>query len=248
LALAMAAQALVGAVALWGVSPAVTAAGWALLAVYALFGALFGQMAAGSFVPGAADNASGAAAVLSLASAWCRDPIDGVELVPLLTGCEETVLLGAAAWADRHRDELRAVPTLFLNLDGLGFGPPRFLGWDVPALGLPVAYPPALLDTARAVAAEQGLTNAGPCGLPALTDGLAFLKRGILGLTIIGCRDNGRLPNYHRMSDTADAIDWNGAFAGLDFAWALLRRLAQPAADPDATAGTDAARPPAPHG
>jgi hypothetical protein len=229
LAGAMAAQVLAGGVALWGLSPPVTVAGCALLAVYAVYGVLLGQWAVGRFVPGAADNASGAAAVLALGEAWHRDPVAGVELVLLLTGCEETGLLGAAAWADRHRAEVRAVPTVFLNIDCVGMGPPRFLGWEVPVVGRPVAYPPAILATARAVAAEQGLVDAGPHSVPGPTDGLAFLKRGLPGVTVAGFRGRGHFPNYHRMSDTADAVDYEAACTGVEFAWALLRRLAHEA-------------------
>ncbi len=92
-------------------------------------------------MPGAADNATGAAAVLTLGEAWCRRPHDGVELVLLLPGCEEPGMLGSAAWADRHREELSELPTFFLNIDNLGVGPVRFFGAEIPLLGWPVAYP-----------------------------------------------------------------------------------------------------------
>lgn len=232
LAAAFAAQVFLGVAALWGVGPVLSAAGWSLLAVYALYGALLGQWAVGSFVPGAADNASGAAAVLALGEAWQRNPVPGVELVLLLTGCEETGLLGAAAWADRHRAEAREVPTVFLNLDCLGMGPPRFLGWEIPAAGWPVAYPRELVMTVAAVAAEQGLADAGPHSVPGPTDGLAFLRRGLPGMTVAGFRGRGHFPNYHRMSDTAAAVDYDAAYAGVAFAWALLRRLAEDAQGP----------------
>jgi hypothetical protein len=226
LGMVVAVEAAIGVIAFWGMSPALTIAAWCLLAVYAFFGILLGQWAVGRFVPGGGDNASGTAAVLALGEAWRREPVAGVELVLLLTGCEETVVLGAAAWVDNHRAEIHAVPTLFLNLDSLGYGPPRFLGWEVPIVGWPVAYPRTILETAKAVAAVQGLADAGPHSLPGLTDGMVFLKRGVPGLTIVGFQRRGYLPNYHRMSDTADAVDYGAAGAGVEFACALLRKLA----------------------
>ncbi len=230
LAAALAVQVLVGGTALWGINPVLITAGVSLLAVYAVFGLLLGKWSVSQFVPGAADNASGSAAVLTLGEAWLRNPVAGVELVLLLTGCEEVGMLGAAAWADRHRAEIRALPTLFLNVDSLCFGPPRFLGWEVPVVGWPVACPAEVIAAVETVAAEQGLANAGPHSLPGPTDGLAFLKRGVAGVTVVGFQDRGRLPNYHRMLDTSDTRDYGAACAGGEFAWELLWRWRRTAA------------------
>lgn len=194
--------------------------------VYAVAAALLADWAVGEHVPGAGDNASGAAAVLSLAEQWLADPVPGVELVLLFTGSEETGLLGAAAWAERHREELRAMPALFLNLDSLGMGPPRFIGCEVPAAGLPIAYPAPLLELCRAVARELGLVNAGPHPTFGPTDGLAFLARGLAGVTVIGSGDQGQLAHYHQMTDTPEQLDFRAAWQGAQFAGRLLPRLA----------------------
>lgn len=198
-----------------------------LLASYGVLSALFVQWASGRPVPGAADNASGVAAVLELADRWKRAPLgDDVEIVVLLPGCEESGMLGAAAWADRHCQELRAVPTVFLNIDGIGFGPPRFLGAEVPVAGLPIKSPQAIVGVCREVAAERGLAYAGPHALPGPTDGLAFLARGIAGATIVGFRAGGVLPHYHTMHDTSANMDFQAAREGVEFAWAVLSRFA----------------------
>lgn len=147
-------------------------------------------------------------------------------MVLLFTGSEETGLLGAAAWAKRHREELRAVPTLFLNLDGLGMGSPRFLGCEVPLAGLPAAYPAPLLRLCRQVAQEMGLADAGPHTPFGFTDGLAFLARGIPGVTVIGSGDQGQLANYHQLTDTPERMDFRAAWQGVQFAGRLQRRLA----------------------
>jgi len=198
-----------------------------LLASYGVISALFVQWAIGRSVPGAADNASGVAALLELAEGWRRAPgADDVELIVLLPGCEESGMLGAAAWADRHRREIRAIPTIFLNIDGIGFGPPRFLGAEVPVAGLPIKTPQDIIAACRQVAAQQGLSDAGPHALTGPTDGIAFLARRIPGATIVGFRAGGVLPHYHTMQDTADNMDFAAARAGVDFAKALLTRFA----------------------
>lgn len=135
-------------------------------------------------------------------------------------------MLGAAAWADRHRAEVRALPTAFMNVDGVGFGPPRFLGTEVPAAGVPLRAPRWVLEQCAAVAVEQGLTEAGPHALPGPTDGLAFLARGVPGVTVVGFRDGHVLPHYHTMRDTSDNMDFVAGLAGTRFARAILWRLA----------------------
>ncbi len=205
--------------------PFVTLAGGLLLAIYAIYMLLLGNWAFGTFVPGAADNASGAAAVVTLAEAWRQNLNEDIEVVILLSGCEETGLLGAAAWLNRHRAEVAELPTVFLNLDGLGFGPPRFLGWEIPIVGWPAPYPRSLLNTAARVASEQSLACAGPHALPGPTDGLAFLARGVPGITVVGFREGYILPNYHEMQDTSDSMDFDAAWAGVEFARALMGQL-----------------------
>jgi hypothetical protein len=163
----------------------------ALLAVYAASGALLAQWSVGAPVPGAADNASGAAAVLSLAEDWLGRPETGVELVLLLTGCEETGALGVAAWADRHRVEIDARPTAFLNLDGLGFGPPHLLGREVPLAGPPRRHPPGLVARCRRANADGGRDLPEALTLPGFTDGLAFLARGLPDVTLVDCQPGG---------------------------------------------------------
>jgi hypothetical protein len=219
-------QALGGIGAIWVDGPLASMMGCLLAAAYTVFILLFTQWAVSPFVPGAADNASGAAAALTLAEIWTREPIPGVDLVVVLTGCEETGMLGAAAWADRHRAENEAVPTCFVNLDGLGFGPPRFLGSEVPVFGWPLPYPGQMIAAAREVAEQAKLTDAGPHALPGPTDGLALLVRGLPGITIVGFQTGGRLPNYHQLTDTCDRMDQDAAWAGVRFAWRLLQHFA----------------------
>jgi Peptidase family M28 len=204
-----------------------TAAAAGILGVYAGYGALLAEWSLGAHVPGAADNASGAAAVVSLAEDWLHRPEVGVELVLLFTGCEETGALGAAAWADRHRGGITALPTVFLNLDGLGFGPPYLLGCGIPFAGLPVRYPPGLVAQCRKAAAEGGYELPEPLTVPGFTDGLALLARGLSGVTLVGCQPDGRLPHWHLPTDDAARMDFDAAWAGVESACLVMRRLAR---------------------
>jgi hypothetical protein len=212
----------------FGISFPITVAAIILVVAYAVLIGIFAQWAVSPYVPGAADNASGVAAVLELAESWLQSrPAEDVELTILLTGCEESGLMGAAAWADRHRADIRLLPSVFVNIDGIAFGPPRFLGYEVPAVGLPVRASPAVIELCRKLAVESNLIEAGPHSLPGPTDGLAFLIRGIPGITVCGFQPGGVLPHYHTLADTSDKIDFNVARGGLVFANRLMRELAQ---------------------
>jgi len=204
----------------------VSVAGASILVIYAVTGVLLADWSVGAHVPGASDNASGAAAVLTLGEEWLRGPADRVEIILLSTGCEETGLLGAAAWAENHREEIKSVPTYFLNLDGLGFGPPRVLGREIPLVGLPKSYPPRILAMCTRFAAERGLLDVGPYTVAGFTDGLAFLVRGVPGLTVVGVHDDGRLPHWHRRTDDLHRMDFDAAWLGVEFASGLMQKLA----------------------
>lgn len=195
------------------------------LAIFALSGYLLGDWAKGPFVPGANDNATGAAAALTLAAAWQRNPVPGVEFIGLCPGCEETGLDGATAWAEKFGHH--GPPLTFINIDSLGYGTPRFVGKEHSLAGVPVAYPEEMVRLAGQVATERGLTEAGPHVIPVASDAISFLVRGIPGITMHCFEDGGMMPNYHQMTDTCDRMSFDRAWAGMEFAWAVLRRWAE---------------------
>lgn len=226
----MAAMLAMPLVARWTVlypqSPWPTPLGVVIVVVLGIAAVLLLQWGYGPYVPGAADNASGTAAVMALAEAWRDDPVDDVELVAVCAGCEEVGLLGAQAWIRSHRHALRATPTWFINIDTVAFGRARFLGGEYSLVGIPARYDPATLAHTADAAAELGLVGAGPYTLPVPTDGLAFALRRIPGVTIISFGDDGHMPNYHQPGDTAENVDWDVAWDGVRLAWGVLRRLA----------------------
>lgn len=134
--------------------------------------------------------------------------------------------VGPSRRADRHRAELRALPSAFLNLDGLGFGPPRLVSQEVPLAGPAWNYPARLLDLGTKTADEEGVVGVGPYPVPGFTDGLALLVRGMPGITLIGSQPGGRLPHWHRPTDDPERMDFDGAWRGVELASRLMSRLA----------------------
>ncbi len=93
-------------------------------------------------VPGANDNASGVATVLSLAEELDAQPPANLDVWVLLTGGEECLQEGMRAFLRAHRAELDRETTYFVNVDTVGHGAVRFeaaagLGHHVPARPAP---------------------------------------------------------------------------------------------------------------
>jgi hypothetical protein len=154
-------------------------------------------------VPGANDNASGAATVVQIASEVAGSPLESTRLVVLVTGSEEAGLLGARAFLDAHDTQ----DWLFLNFDGVGA--PATLRY-LPREGIGRTWPAdaALIVLAERVRAERPELGLEPLDAPTgLTyDATAVLARGGRALTLVA-GDGGRIPNYHRPTDTVENID-----------------------------------------
>ncbi len=154
-------------------------------------------------VPGANDNASGAAAVVTLAAELAAQPLSSTRVEILIAGCEESGLLGARAFLNRHATD----GWIFLNFDGVAA--PATLRY-LPEEGLVRTWKadPALVGLAERIRAERPELALEPVDQPlGLTyDATAVLARGGRALTLVA-GDHGRIPNYHQPSDTVANLD-----------------------------------------
>lgn len=154
-------------------------------------------------VPGANDNASGVGVVLQLAAETAARPLESTRLVILITGSEESGLLGARAFL-RERD---TSGWLFVNFDSVGSTATlrytRAEGlmpkWRCDARLVAVADRLARDDPRLGLEAVDG-----PIGLT--YDTTAVLAAGGRAITFVA-GDDGRIPNYHRPSDTVENLD-----------------------------------------
>jgi hypothetical protein len=153
-------------------------------------------------VPGANDNASGVATVLRLAETY-GDDLDHFDLWVLFTGAEEGLLLGMREWLRAHRSELDPRATIFLNVDKVGTGTPRYARKE----GFVVAAPfhPALLSLCDEVAEDHAARPF--VSRAAVTDAHAARLRGYPALSVSCLDELGTTPHYHQPTDTPDRID-----------------------------------------
>lgn len=180
----------------------------------------------GEDVPGANDNASGTAVAMQLACECAGASPESTSVVLLLTGCEESGLLGSQAFL-RSRD---TSGWLFVNFDGVGAPATlRFLRKE----GVVTSWKAdgGLVRIAEAIAGarpELGLegtdSNAG------LTyDTTPVLARG--GRAITFSAQDETIPNYHQLTDTADRIEPARVAAALEVGREMIAAIDRGEAD-----------------
>jgi hypothetical protein len=161
---------------------------------------LFVDVALSEVVPGASDNASGVAALLRVAKSLAEEPPDHLDHWIVFTGGNEGLMLGMREWMRAHQRDLDSRRTFFINVDTVGRGRPRI----VRAEGFLV------LEQHDARLVELGRSLAGSESLHALrigTDGVIPTMRGYSSITVCCTDEHGRLPNYHRHSDSPEQIE-----------------------------------------
>ncbi len=173
-------------------------------------------------VPGANDNATGVAAALDLARALAADPLEHVEVLVALVGCEESGMGGFHAFLDRRRGELEPARTFVLGLDTLGCGTTI------------VASAEGAVATHRYRETDLALTDEGAAlaGEPApqrwrigaWTDPLLALNAGIPAVSILSIGP-GYYPHYHHPSDLPEFVDWDSVGRCARVAHGTLRAL-----------------------
>jgi acetylornithine deacetylase/succinyl-diaminopimelate desuccinylase-like protein len=173
-------------------------------------------------VRGASDNASGSAVAAQLAAEYAAAPLQHTRVDLLVTGCEESGLLGAQAYLRRHHEQARR--TTFINFDTVG--------GDVPLTyilreGVPLARPaaPRLVQLAAELARRRRDLRLVPAkrtaGLP--TDATVALARGCEAITFLA--QARTIPHYHWPTDTIENIAPRTVERALEVGRELLAEL-----------------------
>jgi len=179
-------------------------------------------------VPGACDNASGVAAVLSVAAELEADRPANLDVWVLLTGAEECMAEGMRSFVQAHRSELDSQETFLVNLDSVSFGRP---GYEV-SEGAIVSYPMdrRLVELCGAIASADsengGGFGAAPFRHSLVTDAIAARIAGLRAITIEG-NENGMIvpPYHHTHDDTPEKLDEDAMTRAVDFTLELVRQL-----------------------
>jgi hypothetical protein len=206
------------------------------------------DIALSEIVPGAYDNASGVAAVLSAADELTARPPENLDVWILLAGSEESLCEGSRAFVRRRRKEFDRATTAFVNVDSVSYGQVAYEISQGAVISLP--HDRQLIELCEALAAAQppGEPGARPIRHPLVDDALPPRVRRMRSLTLRTTDSDGNLaPWYHTNDDVPERVDEAALTRATEFVIALARlidrdagrRPASPGAAEPATAAAD---------
>ncbi len=209
---------------------AATGAGWlryvalALTPVHLIVFWLTWQPDTTPYTAGANDNATGVGVLLNLGARLAQEPLGNTEVWLLASGCEEVGSVGAQAFVKRHRHELAdAVAISIDNVGGAGAG---VCYTSVEGMVIPLKPSPELFGLAEELRAAHPELNAYSLPYTTLhTDATCFMANGVPSLSFVGLTPDGRIPNWHVVSDVYENVDESTVAKTEEFVWRLLRRL-----------------------
>jgi hypothetical protein len=178
----------------------------------------------GTYVQGAADNASGVATMLGVAERLTQNPPETLEVWVLATGCEEVNLMGMTSFLRVHEYELGRGATYFLNFDNLGDGTLRYITGE----GMLKIYPaaPELICIAEALTAEEKFADVrSHVYRLASLDALVPASRGYKVLSLMGLDSSDRIAHWHWPTDTLENVDFSLSEKAADFAGGIVSAL-----------------------
>ena len=196
------------------------------IAIAATYTAAFVDIGLRAVVPGANDNLTGVAVLLSLAHALATPggPPAGLRVILLSAGAEESHQEGMTAFAARHFASLPADRTHVVCLDTLGS--PRLAVLEGEGMLKMTDYPAATRDLLGGCAAEAGVDILRGLRFRNATDGLIALRAGYPCATLVSV-DEFKVPtDYHWPTDTPDRVDYARVADAARLCLTLVRRLA----------------------
>ena len=177
-------------------------------------------------VPGANDNLTAVAALLSLAHSLVDEPLPGIRVMLAFVGSEESFMEGMQAFARRHFPSLPTESTTVIVLDTVG-SPHLSLLEGEGMLGI-TDYSERVKGLVRGCADELGIWLYPNLRFRNATDALIALKHGY-EVCMLGSVTKEKAPaNYHWPTDTAENVDYSSVEDAARLCRAALERISVP--------------------
>jgi Peptidase family M28 len=198
----------------------------AAIAVGAFGTAIVADVWRNATVPGANDNLSGVAALVGLAEMLRDSPVDGVRVLLVSCGAEETLQDGIRAFVDRHQHELTPERTWFVNLDTVGS--PHLVMLEAEGPVWMESYTgPWLRDLVAERARELGIELQRGFRARASTDSIIPSRAGYPIATLVSMTDWRSPANYHLPSDIPANLDYESVAEATRLVYGLIGDLAE---------------------
>jgi hypothetical protein len=174
--------------------------------------------------PGASDNLSAVGVLLGVAEDLQQQPVEGVRVLLVSTGSEESFMEGMRRFMDRWGPRLRKERTTVVCLETLGC--PRLALIEGEGMAWMTDYPPETKGLVADVAQEAGIELVRGLRTRAATDGLIALRAGY-PTALLASVDQRNIPSHwHCPCDVADNVDFATVERATRLCTALVRRLA----------------------
>jgi hypothetical protein len=158
-------------------------------------------------VPGANDNLSAVAALVELARRLREQPVEGVRVLLVSTGSEESFMEGMRGFARRHFGSLDRGSTEIVALDSVGS--PELVIIEAEGMLAIRDYPQATRERVADAARAAGVHVRRGLRLGLATDGLIALRAGF-PCAAVGSVTRYKFPsNYHSPSDVPENLDYD---------------------------------------
>ncbi len=177
----------------------------------------------GQYSPGANDNASAVGTVLGLAERIKAQPLPNTEVWLAFTGCEETSGDGIMAFINDCGTELKEA--LFLDFEMVGIGDTvSYLRQEGNIRPLTISQE---IEAFIKEAGEPfGLKIAEGPLVGAATECSILWKYGYKAVCLLAHRTGSTiLPEWHRLTDTADRLELGSLQRVHELAWSILQRF-----------------------
>jgi hypothetical protein len=200
--------------------------------------AAFADISRHPVVPGANDNLSGVAAMLGAARSLAEQPVEGIRVLLVSNGSEESFEEGMAGFVRTHEHELPRDKTWFVVLDTVGS--PQLVLVEGEGMLVMEAYDAELKDVLEAAGRDAGADLLRGHWLSYGSDALIGLRTGYRS-ALLASFDEAKLPsNYHSLDDLPEHVDYERVADAAAVVDAAVRRLAQAASAERASASASA--------
>jgi Peptidase family M28 len=162
-------------------------------------------------------------ALLALARRLRERPTEGLRVILLSTGSEESFSEGMKAFGERHFARLPVESTFFVCLETLGAD--HLLALRGEGFLRMREYPRAALELIDGLAEELGIWLFPNLRLRNGTDGMEPLAAGYPTVALCSCTDFKQPGNYHWPNDMAENVNLDTLAAGVRLSEAMIRRL-----------------------
>jgi hypothetical protein len=184
-----------------------------------------GDIAARGVVPGANDNLAAVAVLVELARLLASEPPEGVRVLLLSTGSEESFMEGMRGFVARHAGALSRERTRFVVLECVG-GPEAILLEGEGMLRMH-DYTPGVRDWLAACAERSGHRLRRGLRSGFATDALISLKAGYPTGVLAAIDRYKMAPNYHSQRDVAANVDFGTVAACAEVCVEAVRSLSR---------------------